>query len=327
MTETSVGALAQLVSGRLIGDPERRIAGLGDLRSGGPDRIGFVRGSRYAALARATQVGAVLTAAELDTAASQIVVADVDVAYAKVAAHFHPLPRAVVHEVHATAVVDPGAVLEAPVCIGPRVVVGKARIGRGTVLSPGVVVGDGAVIGRDCMLYPNVTVYSQVQLGDRVIVQAGAVIGSDGFGYAREGTTWVRVPQLGNVVLEDDVEIGACSAIDRGTLGSTRIGARTKIDNQCHVAHNCTIGPDCAFAAGVRIAGSTTVGARCVFAGNVGISGHLRIADDVRLGGGSIAFKDVPDSGDYMGHPLMEKRRFIRLLRVQRGLVPEGDQD
>jgi UDP-3-O-[3-hydroxymyristoyl] glucosamine N-acyltransferase len=225
-------------------------------------------------------------------------------------------------------VVDPAAELEAPVDIGPRAVVGPCRIGAGTVVRAGVVIGDGCVIGRDCLLHPNVTVYPRVQLGQRVIVHANAVIGSDGFGYAQDGATWLKVPQLGTTVLDDDVEVGAGTTIDRGALGNTRIGARTKIDNLCHIAHNCVIGADVAIAANCGIAGSTTVGDRCVIAGNVGISGHLAIGSDVRLGGGTVVLKDVPEAGDYMGHPLLEKRRFLRLLRVLRGLVPgrgEGD--
>jgi UDP-3-O-[3-hydroxymyristoyl] glucosamine N-acyltransferase len=325
MTATSVGALAQLVSGRLIGDPERRIVGLGDLRTAGPDRIGFVREARYHDLAKATRAGAVLTTEQLTTPASQILVGDVDVAFAKVAAHFHPVPRATRHSIHPTAVVDPAAELEAPVEIGPRAVIGRSRIGAGTVIAPGVVVGDGSSIGRDCYIHPNATVYSQVQLGNRVIVHANVVIGSDGFGYAREGATWLKVPQLGGVVIEDDVELGAGTAIDRGTFGATRIGARTKIDNHGHIAHNCTIGADCAFAAGVGIAGSTTIGDRCVFAGNVGITGHVRVAADVRLGGGTIVLQDMPQGGDYMGHPVLPKRRFLRLLRVLRGMVNGRD--
>lgn len=321
MTDVTVDALAQLVGGRLIGDGTRRVVGLGDLRTAGPDRIGFVRDARYHAAAATTKAGALLAGEELTTTASQIVVRDVDVAYAKVAMHFHPTPRAAVHSIHPTAVVDPKAEIEAPVVIGPRVVVGRSRIAAGTVLMPGVVVGDGCTIGRDCLLHPNVTLYGGVQLGQRVIVHASAVIGSDGFGYAQEDGQWLKVPQLGGVILDDDVEIGAASAIDRGTLGVTRIGARTKIDNLCHVAHNCTIGTDVAIAAGAGIAGSAMIGDRCVFAGNVGISGHIRVASDVRLGGGTIVLKDLPESGDYMGHPVMEKRRFLRLLRMLRGLV------
>ena len=321
MTEISVAGLAQLVGGRLVGDGTRRILGLGDLRSAGHDRIGFVRDARYHAAAEATKVGALLSATELSTSASQIVVDDVDVAYAKVATHFHPVPRAVEHSIHPSAVVDPGAEIEAPVVIGPRVVVGRCKIASGTVLMAGVVLGDGCTIGRDCLLHPNVTIYQGVQLGQRVIVHANAVIGSDGFGYAQEHGRWLKVPQLGGALLEDDVEVGAGTAIDRGTLGHTRIGARTKIDNLCHIAHNCVLGTDVAIAAGCGIAGSTTIGDRCVFAGNVGISGHLKIANDVRLGGGTIVLKDLPEPGDYMGHPVLEKRRFLRLLRVLRGLV------
>ena len=321
MTDATVAALASLVGGRLVGDGARVIAGLGDLRTAGPDRIGFVRDASYNALAATTRAGALLSARELQTAASQIVVADVDVAFAKVATHFHPTPRAVEHLVHGTAVVDPGAEIEAPVSIGPRAVVGRCRIGSGSVLMPGVTVGDGARIGRDCVLYPNVVVYPGSQLGDRVILQAGAVVGSDGFGYARDGATWIKVPQLGVVILEDDVELGVGTAVDRGTLGSTRIGARTKLDNLCHIAHNCVVGSDVVMAAGCMIAGSTTVGDRCVLAGSVGVSGHLKIAADVRLGGGSVVLRDVPKAGDFMGHPLLEKRQSFRLLRILRGLV------
>lgn len=328
MTDASVAELAQLVAGRLVGDGARRIVGLGDLRTAGPDHIGFVRDARYAAAAKATRAGALLTEDELATSASQIVVDDVDVAYAKVALRFHPVPRAVRHEIHPTAVVDPAAVLEEPVAIGPRAVIGRSRIGAGTVIGAGVVVADGCTIGRDGFFHPNATVYAGVQIGQRVLVHANAVLGSDGFGYARDGARWIKVPQLGTTIIDDDVEIGAGTTIDRATLGATRIGARTKIDNLCHIAHNCTIGQDVAIAANCGIAGSTTVGDRCVIAGNVGISGHLNIGSDVRLGGGTVVLKDVTEPGDYMGHPLLEKRRFLRLLRVLRGLVPgRGDGD
>lgn len=323
MTAVSVAALADMVGGQLVGDGARLITGLGDIKAAQPDQIGFVRDARYHALARTTRAGALLLNKELETAASQILVADVDLAYAKVALHFHPVPRAAVHRVHETAVVHPEAVLEQPVDIGPRAVVGRCRIGGGSVVMAGAVVGDGCELGRDCVLYPNATLYPRVMLGARVVVHANVVLGSDGFGYAKEGEAWVKVPQLGNVVVGDDVEIGAGTAIDRGTLGSTRIGARTKIDNLCHIAHNVSLGADCAMAAGGMIAGSTVIGDRCVFGGQIGIGGHLNVAADVRLGGGSTVLKDVPEAGDYMGHPLLDKRRFLRLLRVLRGMVSE----
>jgi UDP-3-O-[3-hydroxymyristoyl] glucosamine N-acyltransferase len=329
MTDATVAALADLVGGRLVGDGDRVIVGLADLRTAGPDRIGFVRNVRYHASAATTNAGAVLSTAELSTPASQILVTDVDLAYAKIAQLFHPTPRAVEHAIHASAVVDPAAEIEAPVAIGPHAVIGRCRIGAGTVVMAGVSIGDDTTIGRDCVFYPNAVVYGGARLGDRVILHAGAVVASDGFGYAREATTWIKVPQLGGVVLEDDVELGAATAVDRGTLGPTRIGARSKIDNLCHIAHNCVIGADTVMAAGCMIAGSTTVGERCVFAGQVGISGHLAIGDEVRLGGGTVVLKDIPHSGEYMGHPLMEKRQFLRLLRKLRGRVerPEPGTD
>lgn len=325
MTDVSVAALADLVGGRLVGDGSRRIVGLGDLRTAGPDRIGFVRDARYYPAAGTTGAGALLLATEITTRASQIVVPDVDVAYAKVALHFHPLPRAQVHAVHASAVVDPAGELESPVQIGPCAVVGKCRIGAGTVVMAGVTIGDGSTIGRDCLLHPNATICHGVQLGNRVIVHANAVIGSDGFGYARDGTAWLKVPQLGGVVIEDDVEVGAGTTIDRATLGFTRIGARTKIDNLCHVAHNCVLGTDIVMAGGVKVAGSTTIGDRCVLGGIAAVSGHVKIAADVRLAGGTLCFKDVPEPGDYMGHPMMKKRQYMRFLRLLRAMADKPD--
>ncbi len=326
MTDITVAAIADMVGGRLVGDGSRAIRGLGDLKTGGADRIGFVRDRRYVALAETTKLGAVLSKSELRTPASLIVVPNVDVAYAKIALTFHPTPRASAHTIHPTAVVDPRAEIGSPVQIGPHAVIGKCTLGAGTVVMSGVSIGDGAVLGRDCVLYPNVVVYHGVQIGDRVIVQAGSVIGSDGFGYARDGTSWIKVPQLGTVRIAEDVEIGAGCTVDRGTLTDTRIGARTKIDNLCHVAHNCVLGVDVVMAANSGVAGSTTIGDRCVIGGSTGISGHLSIGADVRFGGGSVVLRDVKEPGDYMGHPLMEKRLFLRLLREQRRLV-EGRDD
>lgn len=315
MMDASVAALADLVGGRLVGDGQRVIVGLGDLRTAGPDRIGFVRGSAYHAAAASTRAGAVIVTTELRTNASQIVVADADVAYAKIALLFHPLPRAMQHSLHPTAVVDAAAEIESPVRIDANAVVGRCRIGRGTVLMAGVSVGDGCVIGSDCVVYPNVVLYPGTKLGNRVYVHSGAVIGSDGFGYARDGATWIKVPQLGSAVLEDDVEIGAGTTIDRGTLGVTQIGARTKIDNLCHIGHNCAIGADVVMAGGVMIAGSTSIGDRCTLAGSAKVNGHTKVVADVRIGGGSQVFKDITEPGDYMGVPLLEKRQYLRLLR------------
>jgi UDP-3-O-[3-hydroxymyristoyl] glucosamine N-acyltransferase len=217
--------------------------------------------------------------------------------------------------------VHPEAQLESPVEIGPNAVVGKAKVGAGTVIMAGAFVGDGTKLGRDCVLYPRVVCYHGLSLGDRVVIHAGAVIGSDGFGYARDGAKWTKVPQLGGVRIDDDVEIGANSTIDRGAIGDTRIGARTKIDNLCHFGHNCVVGEDCAFAGATFVAGSTVFGDRVTMGGHVAIAGHRKIGDDVRVGGNSCVLFDVEEAGDYMGYPLSEKRKWIRMMSAQRDLL------
>jgi UDP-3-O-[3-hydroxymyristoyl] glucosamine N-acyltransferase len=312
MTEHTVATLAALVGGRVVGDPDRTITGVGELQKATPQQLCFVRDAKYREAARTTAAGVVIATEPLETKASQIVVADVRLAFAKVASAFHPEPRAEAHRVHPTAVVHPDAVLEAPVDIGPHVVIGRARIGRGSVLMAGSVVEDGCRLGRDCTLYPNVVLYRRVELGNRVTAHSGTVIGSDGFGYAPHDHRWVKVPQLGTVVIADDVEIGAGCAVDRGALGDTRIGERTKIDNLCHIAHNCIIGADCAIAAACFLAGSTVLGDRVTFAGHVISAGHLNVPTDARIGGNSGLRGDVPGRGDWMGWPLQDLRRYGR---------------
>ena len=325
MTET-VSSLATLLGGRVVGNGSLPIVGVADLRMAGTDRIGFVRDVKYRDAARATRLGALIVYEELETQAAQIVVADVGLAFAKVALHFHPVPRARQHSIHPTATVHPEAQLEAPVEIGPNAVVGKVAIGAGTVIMAGAFVGDGTKIGRDCVLYPRVVCYHGLTLGNRVVIHSGAVIGSDGFGYARDGAKWTKVPQLGGVRIDDDVEIGANCTIDRGAIGDTRIGARTKIDNLCHFGHNCVVGEDGAFAGATFVAGSTVFGDRVTMAGHVAVGGHRKIGDDVRIGGNSCVLFDVEEAGDYMGYPLVEKRKWIRLMAAQRDLLELQDR-
>ncbi|HLQ37898.1 MAG TPA: UDP-3-O-(3-hydroxymyristoyl)glucosamine N-acyltransferase, partial [Planctomycetota bacterium] len=321
MIEASVASLAQLCGGRVVGDGSRSIDSVGDLRSAGPRTLCFVRDAMYRELAQTTRAGAVLVYEELDTPAVQIVVGDVAIAFARLAQHFHPLARVEQHRVHERAVIDPAARLEPPLDIGPGVVIGKASIGAGSMLMAGTVVGDGCSLGADCMLHANVTLYRGVRLGNRVQVHSGTVIGADGFGYAKQGDRYLKLPQIGGVVIDDDVEIGANCTVDRGAIGDTRIGARTKIDNLCHIAHNCVVGTDNAFAAACMLGGSTVLGDRVTFAGHVITGGHLRIVDDVRIGGNSGITGDVDEPGDYMGWPLMDKRQYLRVLLSLRELT------
>jgi UDP-3-O-[3-hydroxymyristoyl] glucosamine N-acyltransferase len=195
--------------------------------------------------------------------------------------------------VHPTAIVDGTAQLGAGVSVGPCAVVGAgAVVGEGTRVEAGAVVGEGVRIGRDCLIHPRVVIYPGATLGDRVVLHSGVVLGADGFGYVRDNATgrYTQFPQQGTLVLEDDVEIGANSTVDRGALEETRIGRGTKIDNLVHVGHNCQIGSDVILVMGTGISGSSTVGNNCVIAGQVGIGDHVTIGPGVILGGQSGVF-------------------------------------
>jgi UDP-3-O-[3-hydroxymyristoyl] glucosamine N-acyltransferase len=296
------------------------IRGIGDVRSARPEQIGFVRDPRYAEAARVTEAGALLLANELETPAAQIVVGDVDIAFAIVAGHYHPMPQARRHEIHPSAVVHPEAVLEEPVSIGANAVLGRCRIGAGTVVKACVVIGDDVALGRDCVLYPNVTVYDRTTIGDRFFAHGSCVIGSDGFGYVPDGKTWRKVPQFGGVRIGNDVELGAGTVIDRGAVNNTVIGDGCKFDNLCHIAHNAVIGKNCVMAAGCMVAGSTTVGDDNVWGGKCAAGGHLFIAAGVRLGGGTQALKSIREPGEYMGYPPVEKRMFVRIAKAVQDL-------
>ena len=316
MTDT-VQTIAALVGGTVEGDGKRSIVGVADLRTAGPEHIGFVRDVAFKDLARETKAGAVLVQELLETAATQVVVPNVTAAFARVALHFHPVPRANTHCVDELARVDPGAKIVEPVEIGPNVVIeAGARIGAGTVVMAGAVVRSDVRVGKDCVLHPNVVLYPGVSVGDRTIIHAGCVIGSDGFGYATDGNELVKFPQTGTVVIECDVEIGANTAIDRGALGTTRIGKRSKIDNLVQIGHNCVLGEDCALAGNCALAGSTILGDRVRFNGHVVSAGHLTVVDDVNVGGNSVLVRDVTKPGDYMGYPLQRVKQWARTLNV-----------
>ncbi len=200
--------------------------------------------------------------------------------------------------------VHPSAVVESPVPetarVGENVVIGRdAMIGENVTLYPGCVIGDRVSIGDDSVIYPNVVVYHDCVIGKRAVVQAGAVIGSDGFGFAKDGERWIKIPQIGRVVIGDDVEIGANTSIDRGALDDTVIGDGVKLDNQIQIAHNVTIGDHAAMAGCVGVAGSTHIGRRCTIGGAGMIIGHLELADDVHVSAGTMVTKSLRQPGQY----------------------------
>ncbi len=303
--------IAAQVGGEIQGDPEYRVSGVQSLPAAEPTHIAFLANPRYRVQLATSRAGAVImTAADAgEYAGNALVVADPYLTYARVAALLYPEPRAAAG-VHPTALVDPAAEVADDASIGPLAVVeAGARIGAGVQIGAGCFVGRGTVIGAQSRLLPNVTIYHECVIGSRVLIQAGAVIGGDGFGFANDRGRWVKIPQVGRVVIGDDVEVGANSTIDRGAIEDTVIEDGVKIDNLVMVAHNVRIGAHSAAAGCVGIAGSARIGRHCTLAGGVGIVGHLEIADGVHVTGMSMVTHTLTEPGVYSsGTPLMDNR-------------------
>ena len=305
-----VSEIAELLGGRVIGDPDLAITGISSLTEAEPGDISFLANPKYAPYLAETRASAVLVGAAQDgVELVQVVVANPDWAFAKVVEAYGPRPATLPVGVHPTAIIGEGVSLGAEVAIGAYAVIGDgARIGDGTRIYPHAFIGAAAVIGARSTIFPHVTVREACELGDRVIVHSGAVIGSDGFGYASVEGVHHKIPQVGIVVLGDDVEIGANTTIDRARFGRTLIGQGTKIDNLVQIAHNVEIGDHSIVVAQVGIAGSTRVGSYVTLAGQCGISGHLTIGDRAIVAGQSGVSKNVPPGTLVQGNPAMEMK-------------------
>jgi UDP-3-O-[3-hydroxymyristoyl] glucosamine N-acyltransferase len=284
--------LAELLGGILRGDGAHEIRAAASLESAGPNDLAFAEGERALEQAAASHAGCILVpeSATLAGATAAIAVKHPKLAFVRAVEALRSAPNPE-PGIHPSAIVAADAVLAADVNVGPNVVIERgAKIGARSRLDAGVVIGEGTEIGSDCRFYPRVVVYPGARIGNRVILHAGVVIGSDGFGYVLAEGRYHKFPQLGRAIVEDDVEIGSNSTVDRGSLGTTVIGEGTKIDNLCQVAHNVTIGRHCVIAAQTGIAGSVDIGNYVVMAGQVGIADHIRIEDNVQIGGHSAIF-------------------------------------
>lgn len=304
------------------GYADRAVTGMATLTEAGPNDLSFLGSDAYLKQFAATKAGAVIVQKRVklprDAAAGAIgtpvfVVDDADLAVAKILERFAPpVPRPPVGR-HPSAIIAPSASVGESSRIGPNVFVGDdCRVGNKVVLHPGVYVGAMVEIGDDCELFPNVVLRERVSLGSRVIIHAGSVIGTDGFGYRWDGAHHTKVPQIGTVVIEDDVEIGSCVCIDRAKFSTTRIGRGTKIDNLVQVGHNVIIGPHCIIVGQVGLAGSVTLGAGVVLGGQSAIRDHITLGDGSMVAACAGVAEDVDPKMIVSGLPALPHRQSLR---------------
>jgi UDP-3-O-[3-hydroxymyristoyl] glucosamine N-acyltransferase len=306
--------LAARVGGRVVGDGSIRIARVSTIDEAGGDALTFATSNAYLTSALASDAAAILVDESLAGAAGKplLVVENARHALARLLAELKPRrPQGPFR--HPSAAVESDAELAADVYVGPQAYVGRrAVVGPGGAIGPGAYIGDDVSIGESVWIHANASILSGTRIGDRVVLHAGCVIGSDGFGWAFLEGRLERIPQVGNVVLEDDVEIGANTCVDRAQTGSTRVGAGTKIDNLVQVGHNCRIGKHCVIAALTGLAGSTIIGDYVKVGGQVGFKGHVTVGSRVTIAGQSGVWKDIADGATVSGNPAHDHRDELR---------------
>lgn len=308
--------LAELVGGRVEGDPERIVETIRTLEAAGPADLSFLTSPRYRAQAAASRAGVLLVAPALAGAAGPgrdlLLVDDPGYALALLLARLHPVDRREAG-VHPTAILEPGCAVDPAAHVGPYVVIGAgSRIAAGATIHAFVAIGRGCAVGEGAVLHPHAVLYDGTEVGAAVIVHAGVVLGADGFGYATHGGVHHKVPQVGRVVLEAEVEVGANSTIDRATLGETRIGAGTKVDNLVQVGHNVQVGRHSILCGQAGIAGSARLGDGVVLAGQAGVAGHIELGDRVQVAAKSAALTSVEAGKVVAGIPAVEIRKWRR---------------
>ncbi len=318
--------IAELVGGRLVGTPDLIVSGVGALAEAGADQVSFLGNPRYRRQVLPSAAGIVLVPEDFEQppppGRAWVACADPSAAFARVVAEFAPPPVRFPPGVHPAAVVADGVQVPDSVHVGPNAVLAPGvKVGERTVIGAGVYLGHETRVGADCLIHPNVTIRERCRIGDRVIIHPGTVVGSDGFGYISGPDGHRKIPQVGNVRIDDDVEIGACVAIDRARFGTTWIKRGTKIDNLVQIAHNVIIGEGCLIVAQVGIAGSSRLGRGVVLAGQVGIAGHIELHDGVIVMAQSGVGKDVPPGTVMFGSPAVERKQFIRDRAALRGVA------
>lgn len=322
MIRMTVSAIAKLVQGELVGNGDVEITGCAGLKEAKEGDLSFLANPKYEPLAKESKASAILAPVQTSLPGKTVIIVDnPSLAFSNIINHFlKDAPVLIAEGVHPTAVVAKDALIAKGVAIGPFAVIeSKAVIAKGSKIGAYTYVGHGARIGEDCFIYPHVTLREKVVVGDRVIIHAGAVIGSDGYGYVTVEGRHMKIPQIGTVIIEDDVEIGANVTIDRARFDKTVVGEGTKIDNLVHIAHNVTIGKHCLIVAQVGISGSTVIGNHVILAGQAGIVGHLTIGDGAVVAAQSGVSKSLKPGVQVFGSPAQPLREaFKNNAHIQR---------
>lgn len=324
--ELTAAQIAEIVGGRLAGNPEIPVSGVNGIAEAGPGDLVFVRGRRYFDKLESTRARVVLVPEEVPGCTlTQIIVGNPDLAFVQVLERVSECRVPHPTGIHPSAVIGEGAVLGTDVAIDANVrIAARASIGDRAVLYAGVYVGAEAQIGPDCVVYPNTTIREHCELGARCIIHANTVIGSDGFGFVPGPEGWFKIPQVGRVVLGDDVEVGSNTAIDRATFGITRIGRGTKIDNLVQIGHNVQVGEHCVIAGKVGIAGSASIGNRVRIGAQAGINGHIEIGDGASIGARAGVTASVPAGATVSGFPAIDHNQQRRVMVAQTHLPEIG---
>ncbi|SES24743.1 UDP-3-O-(3-hydroxymyristoyl)glucosamine N-acyltransferase [Halopseudomonas bauzanensis] len=335
MADSISFTLAQLADGlgaRLVGDGSKVVSGLSTLQDASADQLSFLANRQYRKLLATTQAGALLLteADAADFAGNALIVDDPYLAYARLSHRFDPKPRPQ-PGIHPTAVIAESAQIDGTASIGAGAVIeADAVIGANVTLGAQCFVGARSRVGADSWLAPRVTLYHDVRMGERVVIQSGAVIGGEGFGFANDRGSWQKIAQIGGVLIGDDVEIGANTTIDRGAISDTVIGNGVKLDNQIQIAHNVQIGEHTAMAACVGISGSTRIGRHCTIAGGVGMVGHIEICDNVFVSGMTMVTRSITEPGAYSSgtamQPAAEWKKSAARFRQLDGLAKRVQQ-
>lgn len=318
--ELTLADIAKLVEGELEGNDAITIRGVAKIEDARLGEITFIANPKYAKYIDSTQASAVLVGQDFPVTDRPVIrTANPYLAFLKLLRIFHPLQELLAPGIHPAAIIDRSAKLGAKVRIGAGVVIEKnCSIGDNVTIHPNVVIGPEVEIGSHTLIYANVSLRERVRIGNNVIIHCGAVIGSDGFGFAREGQQYLKIPQVGTVIIEDDVEIGANCTIDRATLGATILRRGVKLDNLIQVAHNVEIGENTVIAAQTGISGSTKIGKNVMIGGQVGFVGHIEIGDNTTIGAQSGITKSLPANSVYFGYParpIMQAKREEAALR------------